>query len=67
MQQAAVLERDGCFDVAARYWWEGVALSVLDSERDWCEARALVCQKRSAQGSDRFSWACRPGLRAPGR
>lgn len=47
LRQAATLEREGCFDDAALYWQAGGELAILAGERAWCEARALLCQKRS--------------------
>ncbi len=44
-KQAAILEREGMFDEAVRYWQAGGELAVTDGERYWCEARALFCQK----------------------
>ncbi|WP_260524023.1 ANR family transcriptional regulator [Serratia sp. PL7] len=48
-EQAAILEREGGFDEAVRYWQASGELAVTDGERDWCEARALFCQKRCQQ------------------
>ncbi|WP_181969542.1 ANR family transcriptional regulator [Serratia marcescens] len=49
LQQAAALERAGCFDDAANYWLAGFELARHGNERHWCEVRALLCQKRSAE------------------
>ncbi|MGJ3438265.1 hypothetical protein BSQ98_24690 [Serratia liquefaciens] len=46
MEQAALLERDACFEDAAYYWLASLALAEKWSERHWCEARASLCQKR---------------------
>ncbi|EMF07326.1 ANR family transcriptional regulator [Serratia marcescens] len=52
MQRAAFLEREGRYDAAAVYWLESGLLSTQTSERDWCEARALLCQKRQRMQED---------------
>ncbi|MBH2767769.1 ANR family transcriptional regulator [Serratia marcescens] len=49
LQQAAALERAGCFDDAAAFWLAGLELARYGNERHWCEVRALLCQKRSAE------------------
>ncbi|CAI1080457.1 MULTISPECIES: ANR family transcriptional regulator [Serratia] len=49
LQQAAALERAGCFDDAANYWLAGLELARHGNEQHWCEVRALLCQKRSAE------------------
>lgn len=49
LQQAALLERAGCFDDAANYWLAGLEFVMHANERRWCEVRALLCQKRSAE------------------
>ncbi|WP_145956988.1 ANR family transcriptional regulator [Serratia marcescens] len=49
MQKAAMLEQEGCFEDAALYWKAGEELSERESDRHWCEARALLCQKRNLQ------------------
>ncbi|MBH2627290.1 ANR family transcriptional regulator [Serratia marcescens] len=49
LQQAALLERAGCFDDAENYWLAGLEFVMYANERRWCEVRALLCQKRSAE------------------
>ncbi|HGM5462615.1 TPA: ANR family transcriptional regulator [Serratia marcescens] len=49
LQQAAALERAGCFDDAAACWLAGLELARHGNEQHWCEVRALLCQKRSAE------------------
>lgn len=49
LQQAAALERAGCFDDAAACWLAGLELAHHGNERRWCEVRALLCQKRSTE------------------
>ncbi|HIF6626643.1 TPA: ANR family transcriptional regulator [Serratia marcescens] len=47
LHKAANLEQAGVFDEAALYWSKGGGISEVEEERNWCEARALFCQKRS--------------------
>ncbi|AGE16438.1 ANR family transcriptional regulator [Serratia marcescens] len=49
LQKAAALERAGCFEDAAACWLAGFELARQGNERHWCEVRALLCQKRSAE------------------
>ncbi|NGH10031.1 ANR family transcriptional regulator [Serratia marcescens] len=49
LQKAAALERAGCFDDAAAFWLARFELARQGNERHWCEVRALLCQKRSAE------------------
>ncbi|MEL5615766.1 ANR family transcriptional regulator [Serratia marcescens] len=55
MQQAAQFERDGLFDDATLCWQRGAELSARENERHWCEARALLCQKRGLRGDDVYT------------
>ncbi|MGN2498407.1 ANR family transcriptional regulator [Serratia bockelmannii] len=63
-KQAAALEREGVFDVSARHWQAAGELAATDGERHWCEARALLCQKRCLPGegvscvAPRWALAC---------
>ncbi|MGQ5837778.1 ANR family transcriptional regulator [Serratia sp. IR-2025] len=49
MQKAAMLEQEGRFEDAALYWRAGEELSERESDRHWCQSRALLCHKRSVQ------------------
>ncbi|BEN27460.1 MULTISPECIES: ANR family transcriptional regulator [Serratia] len=47
MEQAALLEREACFEDAAHYWLASLELAEKWNIRHWCEARASLCQKRA--------------------
>ncbi|WP_424840214.1 ANR family transcriptional regulator [Serratia marcescens] len=47
MEQAALLEREACFEDAAHYWLASLELAEKWNIRHWCEARASLCQKRT--------------------
>lgn len=55
-RQAALLEREGCFEEAACYWLAALALAVSGRDRHWCESRAQLCQKRSMQVQDMWTF-----------
>lgn len=43
---AARFERKGCYDQARAYWQVAAARTPLSLDRQWCEARALWCDRQ---------------------
>ncbi|EPE7788938.1 ANR family transcriptional regulator [Yersinia enterocolitica] len=47
-QMAALLERQGEYVLAAVRWLEALSLAMTHLDRDWCEARHRMCERRGA-------------------